>query len=145
MAQGRRVRRVIRKLDTWSVLKVAVLFNLALVLVVLLAGIMLWLAGDLVGAVDGIENFMQGIGFDDFEFVPGQLLRGFVASGLVFVVLGTGFAVLVSVVYNLISDVVGGIQLTVLEEEMRVRPVPAPETEDLRYSDAPAVRASQGL
>ncbi|HEX7165410.1 MAG TPA: DUF3566 domain-containing protein, partial [Acidimicrobiales bacterium] len=48
-----------------------------------------------------------------------QLLRGFAAAGLVIVVLGTGFSVLMAVVYNLISDVVGGIQITVLEEDPR--------------------------
>ena len=117
MAQGRRVRRVVRKLDTWSVLKVAALFYLCLVLVVLLAGILLWLGGSTLGAVDNIEKFMRSIGFDDFRFVGSQLLRGFIAGGLVLVVLGTGFTVLMSVIYNLISDVVGGVQLTVLEED----------------------------
>jgi hypothetical protein len=120
MAQGRRVRRVVRKLDTWSVLKVAALFYLCLVLVVLLAGILLWLGGSTLGAVDNVEKFMRSIGFDDFRFVGGQLLRGFIAGGLVLVVLGTGFTVLMSVIYNLISDVVGGVQLTVLEEDPSV-------------------------
>ena len=47
------------------------------------------------------------------------MLRGFIAAGLVIVVLGAGFSVLMAVVYNLISDLVGGIQLTVLEEDTR--------------------------
>jgi hypothetical protein len=121
VAQGRRVRRVVRKIDTWSVLKVSALFFLTFTLVVVLAGVLLWIAGSVLGAIDSVESFMQAIGFEDFEFVASQLLRGFVAAGLVIVVLGTGFSVLMSVVYNLISDVVGGIQLTVLEEDTRPR------------------------
>lgn len=119
MAQGRRVRRVVRRIDTWSVLKVAGLFSLSLVLVLLIAGILLWLAGSAVGAIGSVEKFMGAIGFEDFRFVGGQLLRGFVAAGLVLVIMGTGLAVLMAVIYNLISDVVGGIELTVLEEDLR--------------------------
>ena len=120
MAQGRRVRRVVRRIDTWSVLKVAALFFASLVLVLLIAGILLWAAGSAVGAIDSVEKFMRAIGFEDFQFIGTQLLRGFTAAGLVFVLLGTGMSVLVAVIYNLISDVVGGIELTVLEEDVRV-------------------------
>src|SRR5687768_4622336 len=105
MPQGRRVRRVIRRIDTWSVLKVAVLFFASLVLVLLLAGILLWAAGSIVGAVGSVEKFMRAIGFEDFRFVGTQLLRGFIAAGLVLVVMGTGLSVLMAVLYNLISDV----------------------------------------
>lgn len=122
MAQGRRVRRVVRRLDTWSVLKVSVLFYLSLVVVVVLAGVLLWLMGSTVGVVDNVESFMRGIGFENFRFVGRQLFRGALAAGLVLVVMGTGLTVLMSVIYNLISDVVGGIQLTVLEEERVPRP-----------------------
>ena len=122
MAQGRRVRRVVRKIDTWSVLKVSALFFASLVLVLLIAGVLLWAAGSVVGAVDSVEKFMRAIGFEDFRFVGTQLLRGFTAAGLVFVLLGTGLSVLVAVIYNRISDLVGGIELTVLEEDLRAAP-----------------------
>lgn len=125
MPQGRRVRRVVRKIDTWSVLKVAALFHLSLLLVLLIAGVILWAAGSSIGAIEGVEKFMRAIGFEDFRFVGAQLLRGFAAAGLVLVVLGTGLSVLVAVVYNLISDVVGGIEFTVLEEDVRSSTAPA--------------------
>ena len=132
MAQGRRVRRVVRKIDTWSVLKVSALFFFSLVLVLLIAGIILWAAGSSVGAIDSVEKFMRAIGFEDFHFVGTQLLRGFTAAGLVLVVLGTGLSVLMAVVYNLISDVVGGIELTVLEEAPA--PVAAPANAPTRVA-----------
>ena len=108
-------------------LKVSGLFFLTFTLVLVFACVLLWAAGSVLGTVASVERFMQAIGFEDFRFVGMQLLRGFVAAGLVIVVLGTGFSVLVAVVYNLISDLVGGIQLTVLEEDTRARPTtPAP-------------------
>jgi hypothetical protein len=136
MAQGRRVRRVVRRIDTWSVLKVSSLFFGSVVLVLLIAGILLWAAGSAVGAVGGFEKFMSSIGFEDFTFSVSQLLRGFVAFGLVVVALGTGMSVLAAVVYNLISDLAGGIELTVLEEDLRpVRAAsPAAPVADARAS-----------
>ena len=119
MAQGRRVRRVVRKIDTWSVLTVSALFYRSLVLVLLIAGVIRWAAGSSIGAIDGVEKFMRAIGFEDFRFVGAQLFRGFTAAGLVLVILGTGLSVLIAVIYNLISDVVGGIEVTVLEEDTR--------------------------
>lgn len=125
VARGRRVRRVLRKIDTWSVLKVSALFHVTLVLVLLLAGVLLWAAGSSTGVIPSAEKFMRSVGFEGFTFVGGQLLRGFVAFGLVLVVLGTGLSVLMAVVYNLISDIVGGIQYVVLEEEREVVPAVA--------------------
>jgi hypothetical protein len=119
---------VVRKIDTWSVLKVSALFFLSLVLVLLIAGVILWAAGSMLGAIDGVEKFMRAIGFEDFRFVGSQLLRGFTAAGLVFVLLGTGLSILVAVIYNLISDVVGGIELTVLEEDVRTSTAAASTT-----------------
>ncbi|MBW3557060.1 MAG: DUF3566 domain-containing protein [Actinobacteria bacterium] len=118
---------MIRRIDPWSVLKVSIVFYLSLVLVFLLAGVLLWTAGSIVGAVEGVEKLISGFGFQGFEFVGSQLLRGFVAAGLVIVVLGTGMSVVVAVLYNLISDLVGGIELSVLEENLRAVPAPAHE------------------
>ena len=143
MAQGRRVRRVVRRIDTWSVLKVAALFHLSLVLVLLIAGVILWAAGSSLGAIEGVEKFMRAIGFEDFRFVGAQLLRGFTAAGLVLVLLGTGLSVLMAVVYNLISDVVGGIELTVLEEDVRARPAANGTARVAAPNGAPASRRAE--
>jgi hypothetical protein len=139
---------VVRKIDTWSVLKVSALFFLSLVLVLLIAGVILWAAGSSVGAIDSVEKFMRAIGFEDFRFIGTQLLRGFAAAGLVLVILGTGLTVLVAVIYNLISDVVGGIEVTVLEEDLRpataapTRVAAAPAVAD-RTEETPTVRAEE--
>ena len=122
-----------------SVLKVSSLLFLTFTLVLLVAGVILWFAGTVLGAVDGVERFMSVLGFDSFRFVGPQLLRGFVAAGLVVVLAGTGFCVFVATVYNLIADVVGGIQFVVLEEDTRRRPAPV-ATPVERPADGPADR-----
>jgi hypothetical protein len=51
------------------------------------------------------------------------MLRASIVGGLVLVVMGTGANVLFAVLYNLISDVVGGIEVTVLEDDPGSRTV----------------------
>lgn len=116
MGQGRRVRRIVRRIDTWSVFRVASLFHLSVGVVFLLAGVLLWIAGSAFGAIENVEGFMQAVGLDDFRFVGGAIFRGGLVLVLLGVALATGFTVLLAVLYNLIADVVGGVEFSVLEE-----------------------------
>lgn len=110
------MRRIVRRIDTWSVFRVAALFNLSVGIVFLLAGVLLWIGGSSLGAIDNVEGFMQAIGLDDFRFVGGEILRGALVLMILGVAFTTAFAVLLSVLYNLIADVVGGVEFSVLEE-----------------------------
>src|SRR5207244_12739465 len=58
LPQGRRVRRVIRKVDPWTVLRFSVLFYLSILLVVLVAGVALWEVASATGVRDNAENFV---------------------------------------------------------------------------------------
>jgi|SRR5687767_10078493 len=118
MAQGRRARRVIRKVDTWTVLRFSVLFYASLLVVVLVAGILLWVAASSVGVIDNFEKFVKELlALKSFRISGFRLLSASVIGGLMLVVLGTGVNVLMAVVYNLTSDIVGGVEVTVLEED----------------------------
>jgi hypothetical protein len=118
MAQGRRVRRVIRRVDTWTVLRFSVLFYISMLVVVMVAGILLWVAASAAGVVDNIEKFVKDLFvLDSFHFRAGLIFRSTLVGGLVLVLLGTGANVLMAVIYNLTSDVVGGIEVSVLEED----------------------------
>jgi transmembrane protein DUF3566 len=117
VARGRRVRRVVRRIDPWSVLKVSVLFFLSLVVVLLVGAVILWSVAQSAGAVGKIEQFMQSLGFDNFKFQGGQIFKVCLFGGLVLCVVGTAFAVILAFLYNLISDLVGGIEIQVIEEE----------------------------
>lgn len=117
----RRVTRVVRHVDTWSVFKVAVVFHAVLYLVCLVAGVLLWNVATATGTVDNIEQFFEQFGWESFEFNGGELYHNAWIAGL-FVAVGlTGVAVLVATVFNLITDLVGGIRVSVLEEEVIAR------------------------
>jgi hypothetical protein len=112
----RTTRVVLRKLDAWTVLKLSLVYYLALFVVILVAGALLWAGASAAGVVGNIENFMVDIGFEDFKFEPGQLLSGVALGGLVLVVAGTFANVLMTALFNLMSDVVGGLRLTLQED-----------------------------
>lgn len=118
---ARKVRRVIRRIDPLSVLKLSFFFNVCLFAMFLIAGLLLWSAAVGSGSTDNIESFVIDIGFEDFKLVGADLFRGFVVFGGGLVIAGTVFAVLLALLFNLISDIVGGIRFTVIE------PMPVPD------------------
>jgi len=118
----RRVTRVVRHVDTWSVFKVALVFNVILYLVCLTSGVLLWNVAHATGTIDNIEKFFEQFGWESFEFKGGEIYHNAWTGGL-FVAVGlTGFAVLMATLFNLITDLVGGIRVSVLEEEVIARP-----------------------
>jgi len=58
---------------------------------------------------------------ESFELDSAQIFRIFVLGGLVLVVGGIGVTVVLVVLFNLISDLTGGIRFTMIEEETAVR------------------------
>lgn len=120
VAQVRRVRHVIRSVDAMTVLKFSGLFYLSLYIVLLVAGIVLWSVASVFGVIDNIEDFTKELfGFEQFSFRAGVILRGSLAGGLIVVLIGTGMNLLAAVLYNLIADVVGGVEVAIVEEETR--------------------------
>jgi hypothetical protein len=117
----RRVTRVVRHVDTWSVFKVAAVFNVFFYAVAMIAGVLLWQVAYATGTIDNVEKFFEGFGWQTFNFNGGQIFHNAWIAGL-FVAIGlTGLAVLMATLFNLITDLVGGIRLSVLEEEVRTR------------------------
>jgi len=127
VVEVRRVRRVLRRVDTWSVFRFAVLLYLCGAIVLIAAGVGLWLLADGAGAIPNIEHFItQLFALKHFTFKPGQMFFGLLGVCAVWVFVATLFTVLAAVLFNLISDVVGGIELTMLEEQpVDARPQPA--------------------
>jgi hypothetical protein len=63
---------------------------------------------------------MESFGWETFEFNGQEIFDNGWRIGM-FVALGlTGLAVLAATTFNLITDIVGGIRVTVLEEEVVV-------------------------
>ena len=114
----RRVTRVVRDIDVWSVFKVGVTFHLVLFVVALVAVTLLWSVANSTGTIDNVENFFESFGWESFSFDGSALFGNFVAFGLLAAILGTALWVVGAVMFNLITELVGGVRVTVLEEEV---------------------------
>jgi Transmembrane domain of unknown function (DUF3566) len=121
-ARVRRVRRVVRSVDTWTVFKVSVPFYLAVYVIMLTAAVALWKVADVTRTVENVENFLTNYGWETFQFKEKALFRATWTIGLFLAVAGVGFNVLLATLFNLIADLTGGIRVTVLEEEVRLVP-----------------------
>ena len=118
----RRVRRLMRHIEPWSVLKVSLVFYLCVWGLMVIATRMLWSAADEAGTIEKVESFIEELfALETFEFDTSQIFRIFVLGGLVLVVGGIGVTVVLVILFNLISDLTGGVRFTMVEEETAVR------------------------
>mgnify|MGYP003349162261 FL=1 len=114
----RRVTRVIRDIDVWSVFKVGLVFHLVLFVITLIAVTLLWGVANSTGTIDNVENFFESFGWETFSFDGTALFGNFAVFGLLAALLGTASWVIGAVMFNLITELVGGLRVTVLEEEV---------------------------
>lgn len=114
--RSRQARVVIRKVAPWSVLKVSLLFYVCIMVVILGALIILYGVLGAIGAVQNVEDFIRETLPDKTFRINGEWLftRG-IALGLFMVVVWTLINVFVALLYNLLSDIVGGIEVTLSE------------------------------
>ena len=118
----RRVRRLIRHIEPWSVLKVGLIFYLCVWGLLVIAVRTLWRTAESGGTIERVESFIEDLfALESFEFDTGQIFRIFTLGGLVLVVGGTALTVFLVVLFNLISDLTGGVRFTMVEEETAVR------------------------
>lgn len=185
-ARARKVRRVVRHIDPWSVLKLSVLFYAALFLIICVASAILWGAARSSGTIDNVESFITSVGGfgncepvdgastpstttttlpgasastgpvdqidpggtdvsvtepdgavadpgDDedcpageelvgaFKFEDVRIFQAFALGGIVLVLAGSAANVVLVLLFNLMSDLTGGVRVTVLEEEPPAR------------------------
>ncbi len=136
----RRVRRIIRKVDPWTVLKASLVFNAITGLAFVLGMWVMWSLVLQKGIPDRIVDLFDAVTIE--LTIDGPLYFRIVVLLAVIGSIGlTAFMTLGAVVYNLISDLVGGVEVTVLEETYNVsqdqhapqrrrspwRPTPAPQ------------------
>jgi transmembrane protein DUF3566 len=148
----RRVTRVVRHVDPWSVFKVAAAFSVVAYAIALVAGVLLWNVAYATGTIDNIERGMESTGWEVFELDGGEIFHNAWIGGLFAAVALTGLAVLVATLFNLITDLVGGVRLTVLEEEVvektaspmrRFATAPAPRPAPVTQETAPGQTGAQ--
>ena len=116
---ARRARLLVRHVDPWSTLKFSFVLAVAMFFVWLVA------IGVLYGVLDGMGVFEQINGLydevsgngGDSLFSPGLVLGTAALVGVVNIVLFTALATIGSFVYNICSDLVGGIEITLAEKD----------------------------
>ncbi len=186
--RARKVRRIVRHVEPWSVLKISLLFYAALFLIICVASAVLWGVARSAGTVENVESFITSVGgfgncepvdgvapvtttttlpetapttpvdqidpggtetsiteppppvadpgddedcregeelVGEFKFEDGKILQAFVLGGIVLVLAGSAANGVLALLFNLMSDLTGGVRVTVLEEEPAPRPAAA--------------------
>ena len=122
--RARRVRRLVRHVEPWSVLKVSLILYFCAWAIMLFVGVTLWNLAVNSGLVGDVEGFVVELfALESFKINADQIFRIAAVGGLVLVLAASGLTVLGAVLFNLISDITGGVRLTVVEEET-ARPRP---------------------
>ena len=115
-SRSRQARVVVRKVRPWSVLKVSFFFYLCVWAVIVGATVILYGVLAAIGALDSTEKLIRELFADKtFEINGDWLFSRGIMIALGMVVLWTFINVFVALLYNLISDVVGGIEVTLSE------------------------------
>jgi hypothetical protein len=123
----RKVSRVVRRVDAWSVFKVALVFWAVAYAVVLVASVLLWNLAETTGTIANVEGFVKELfALDTFELQGDVIFRAALWLGAVLALAGTAASVVAAILFNLITDLVGGIRVTVLEEEVVLAYDPPP-------------------
>jgi hypothetical protein len=116
--RARKVRRIVRHVEPWSVLKMSLILFFCMWIIIVVAGVAIWSIAVNSGTIDNFESFLSEVlALETFEFNGGDIFEAAAIGGLIFVIALTGFSVLVAVLFNLISDLTGGVRVTVVEEE----------------------------
>ena len=116
--RARKVRRTIRHIDPWSVLKFSVFFFALAWMVLIMAGVALWSLAVNSGLVTEFEDLVIEL-FDltSFSIDADVLFRVSVMIGGAMALGGALFMGVLAVLFNLLSDLLGGIRVSVIEEE----------------------------
>ncbi|MEU0278191.1 DUF3566 domain-containing protein [Streptomyces sp. NPDC088147] len=121
----RKARLRVAKADPWSVMKVSFLLSIALGLCTIVAAAVLWMVMDAMGVFSTVggtiseatgSNESNGFDLQSFLSLPRVIIFTSVIA-VIDVVLATALATLGAFIYNLSAGFVGGVELTLAEDE----------------------------
>ncbi|MFM9451187.1 DUF3566 domain-containing protein [Streptomyces europaeiscabiei] len=121
----RKARLRVAKADPWSVMKVSFLLSIALGICTVVAAAVLWMVMNAMGVFSSVgatiseatgSNESNGFDLQSFLSLPNVLIFTTVIA-VIDVVLATALATLGAFIYNLSAGFVGGIELTLAEDE----------------------------
>ncbi|MFH8367937.1 DUF3566 domain-containing protein [Streptomyces sp. NPDC018031] len=125
LPRTRKARLRVAKVDPWSVMKVSFLLAIALGICTVVASAVLWMVMDAMGVFSTVGGTIseategqKGTGFDLESFLSLPRVLGFTSIiAVINVVLATALATLGAFIYNLSAGFVGGVELTLAEDE----------------------------
>ncbi|MFD3537955.1 DUF3566 domain-containing protein [Streptomyces sp. NPDC058662] len=121
----RKARLRVAKADPWSVMKVSFLLSIALGICTVVAAVVLWMVMDAMGVFSTVggtiseatgSNESNGFDLQSFLSLPRVIVFTSVIA-VIDVVLATALATLGAFIYNLSAGFVGGVELTLAEDE----------------------------
>jgi hypothetical protein len=121
--KGRRARLTVKRIDPWTTLKFSFVYGLAGMVVLLVSVIVLYGVVDAMGVISSVRNFLGDVsgssessGSNIAAWLGfGRVMLVTIVVGLINVVLFTAFATLTAFIYNVCTDIVGGIEVTLAE------------------------------
>lgn len=125
---SRRTRVTVRKVAPLSVLKFSLLFYTCLMLIVFFAMVIVYGVLSAAGAIDSLEKVLGYVfgtgttstsGAEPLEIDGRALFAWGLFGGLVLAVIWSLINVFVALLYNLISDIVGGVEVTLADRPPR--------------------------
>ncbi|MCM2394199.1 DUF3566 domain-containing protein [Streptomyces albipurpureus] len=121
----RKARLRVAKADPWSVMKVSFLLSIALGICTVIAAAVLWMVMDAMGVFSTVGGTISeatgstdsnGFDLQSFLSLPRVLIFTSIIA-VIDVVLATALATLGAFIYNLSAGFVGGVELTLAEDE----------------------------
>lgn len=111
-----RRRVTIHRIHPWSVLKVSLIFYFCVLLVAMVGLAMFWSLIISLGVIEALQEEANKFGAA-VQVNGGNLARIAFLIGLINVVLWSAINVFLAFLYNLISDLVGGLRVTLSEDD----------------------------
>jgi hypothetical protein len=111
---------VLQRIDLWSALKVSLGLYFSIFLVALVGLVLVWFGARSTGFLDNIERMVEQFGFadnDTFHFQGAEILKMTAVIGPILVVLGSLATVAGVALFNVLSRLFGGVEVTVADGE----------------------------
>jgi len=119
---SRRTRVTVRHVGPLSVLKLSLIFYFCVWLAIFLGLLFLFMILQAVGVIDRLEEAITTTGFSGpegatFQIEPGWVFPRLFVIGAFMSLVWSFINLFVAFLYNLISDVVGGVEITLAEKK----------------------------
>lgn len=111
-----------RHVSVWSVAVVSLALYLSVLVIVLVAGIILWQLASISGYIMGARHVFTSVGFGNVVIHGIAFLMGAAGVGLVLVLICTLMTVAAAAIYNFVASGLGGFEIELGHPDRGGRP-----------------------